>query len=77
MLGLYLRNQPEDRQDKGVINATDFVRDPNRRNGLGLQCAQFSEDPVTLLRKLNGVAKQGAEIPSNTILTGASFPRGT
>ena len=59
MLGLYLRNQPEDREDGGVISATGVVRDPNRRNGLGLQCAQFSEDPVTFLRKLTGLRSKG------------------
>ena len=59
MLGLYLRNQSEDRQDEGVISATGCVSDVYRRNGLGLQCAQFSEDPVPFLRKLTGLRSKG------------------
>ena len=60
MLGLYyLRNQPEGREDEGVISAIDFVRDADKRNGLGPQCAQFSEDPVTFLKKLTGLRSKG------------------
>ena len=58
MLGLYLRNPPpKDLED--VIDPTGFVRDPKARGVLGLQCAQFSEDPVTFLRNLTGLRRKG------------------
>jgi hypothetical protein len=57
MLGLYLRNPPANVND--AIDATGFVRDSSARDILGLQCAQFSESPVSLMRSLTGLRRRG------------------
>jgi len=57
MLGLYLRDPPANLNH--AIDATGFVRDPSARNKLGLQCAQFSDNPIEFLRTLTGLRRKG------------------
>jgi len=57
ILGLYLRNPPANLNN--AIDATGFVRDPRARKILGLQCAQFSENPIEFLRTLTGLRRKG------------------
>jgi hypothetical protein len=57
MLGLYLRDPPANLSD--AVDATRFVRDPSARNVLGLQRAQFTENPVAFLRTLTGLRRKG------------------
>ena len=57
MLGLYLKDPPATLND--ARDATGFVREPRARDILGLQCAQFSENPVAFLRTLTGLRRKG------------------
>ena len=60
MLGLYLKELPEDLdQYSGAIGVTGFVRESEARTALGLQEAQFSDDPVEFLRKFIGLRRKG------------------
>jgi hypothetical protein len=44
---------------KDAIDATGFVRNPSARQALGIQHAQFAENPVAFLRKLTGLRRKG------------------
>jgi len=60
MLGLYLKEVPEDLdQYTGAIGLTGFVRESEARAALGLQGAQFSDNPVEFLRKFIGLRRKG------------------
>ena len=60
MLGLYLRELPEDLgQYASAIGVTGFVRGSKARAALGLQESQFSDNPVEFLRKLIGLRRKG------------------
>ena len=60
MLGLYLKELPEDLDCySGAIGVTGFVRGSEARAALGLQRAQFSDNPVEFLRKFIGMRRKG------------------
>jgi hypothetical protein len=60
MLGLYLKELPEDLGGyEGAIGVTGFVRGMEAREALGLQEAQFSDNPVEFLRKFIGLRRKG------------------
>ena len=60
MLGLYLKELPEDLdQYAGAIGVTGFVRGSEARAALGLQGTQFSDNPVEFLRKFVGLRRKG------------------
>ena len=60
MLGLYLKVPPDDVQlPPDAIDATGFVRSPSARQALGIQLAQFTDNPVAILRKLTELRRKG------------------
>ena len=60
MLGLYLKELPEDLDGySSMIGVTGFVRGSEARAALGLQEAQFSDNPVEFLRKFVGLRRKG------------------
>ena len=60
MLGLYLKDLPEDLdQYAGAVGITGFVRGSEARAALGLQRAQFSDNPVDFLKKFIGLRRKG------------------
>ena len=60
MLGLYLRDPPENvKLPPKAIDATGFVRNPSTRQALGIQHVQFAENPVAFFRKLTGLRRKG------------------
>jgi hypothetical protein len=60
MLGLYLKELPEDLEGyASAIGVTGFVRGTQAREALGLQGAQFSDNPVEFLRKFIGLRRKG------------------
>ena len=60
MLGLYLKELPEDLDGySSTIGVTGFVRGPEARAALGLQAAQFSDNPVEFVKKLIGLRRKG------------------
>ena len=59
MLGLYLKELPEDLDGySSTIGATGFVRCSEAR-ALGLRAAQFSDNPVEFLKKFIGLRWKG------------------
>ena len=60
MLGLYLKELPEDLDEySSTIGVTGFVRGPEARAALGLQAAQFSDNPVEFLKRFIGLRRKG------------------
>ena len=60
MLGLYLKDPPDDvKLPLDAIDATGFVRSPSARKALGIQHAQFTDNPVAFLRKLTELRRKG------------------
>jgi hypothetical protein len=60
MLGLYLKDPPDDVElPLDAIDTTGFVRSPSARQTLGIQHAQFAENPVAFLRKLTELRRKG------------------
>jgi hypothetical protein len=60
MLGLYLKELPEVLEGYvGAIGVTGFVREMQAREALGLQGAQFSDNPVEFLRNFIGLRRKG------------------
>ena len=60
MLGLYLKELSEDLGGySSTIGVTGFVRGPEARAALGLQTAQFSDNPVEFLKKFIGLRRKG------------------
>ena len=60
MLGLYLKDPPENvKLPPSAIDATGFVRDPRARKALGIQHAQFTDNPVAFLRKFTKLRRKG------------------
>jgi hypothetical protein len=60
MLGLYLKDPPDSvKLPPGAIDATGFVCDPSARKALGIQHAQFTDNPVAFLRKLTELRRKG------------------
>ena len=60
MLGPYLKDVPENvNLPLDAIDATRFVRSPNARRALGIQHAQFVDNPVAFLRKLAELRRKG------------------
>ena len=60
MLGLYLKELPEAlNRYSGAIGVAGFVRGSKARAALGLQSAQFSDNPVEFLRKFIGMRRKG------------------
>ena len=60
MLGLYLKELSEDLDGySSTIGVTGFVRGPEARAALGLQAAQFSDNPVEFVKKLIGLRRKG------------------
>ncbi len=60
MLALYLKDVPDNvNLPPGAIDATGFVRSPNARAVLGIQRAQFDDNPVAFLRKLTELRRKG------------------
>lgn len=60
MLGLYLKELSEDLDEySSTIGVTGFVRGSEARAALGLQGAQFSDNPVEFFRKFIGLRRKG------------------
>jgi hypothetical protein len=60
MLGLYLKDPPEDVElPPDAIDATCFVRGQSARQTLGIQQAQFNDNPVAFLRKFMELRRKG------------------
>jgi len=60
MLGLYLKTPPGNLNlPPTAIDSTGFVRNPSARETLGIQHAQFADNPVAFLRKLTGLRRKG------------------
>jgi len=59
MLGLNLKD-PRDNADLPPT-AIDAIRNPSARETLGIQHAQFTDNPVAFLRKLTGLRRKGQE----------------
>ena len=60
MLRLYLKELPEDLDGySSTIGVTGFVRGPEARAALGLQAAQFSDNPAESVKKLLGLRRKG------------------
>ena len=75
MLGLNLKD-PRDNADLPPT-AIDAIRNPSARETLGIQHAQFTDNPVAFLRKLTGLRRKGqAFLPTHLgqILHGREIP---
>lgn len=60
MLGLCLEGPPNGvNLPPDAIDATGFVRSPTAREALGIQDAQFTDNPVPFLRKLTELRRKG------------------
>ena len=60
MLGLYLKELPEGLDEySSTIGVTGFVQGPEARVALGLQAAQFSDNPLEFVKKLIGRRRKG------------------
>ena len=60
MLGLYLKDAPDNvNLPPDAIDTTRFVRSPNARRALGIEHAQFADNPVAFLRKLTELRRKG------------------
>ena len=60
MAGLYLKVPPDNvNLLPNAIDATGFVRTPRARQTLGIQHAQFADNPVAFLRKLTELRRKG------------------
>ena len=60
ILGLYLKDVPDNVElEPNAIDPTGFVRNPSARIVLGIQHAQFVDNPVAFLRKLIVLRRKG------------------